>query len=140
MFIGLCVMGMSAGMITIPVLPEMLESIEEDAELSSKFDMEQIENLISGLFVTYQSLGEAVGPMVSSSIAEYYSFTISQEFFAIVLLLFALSYFFACGNFAMFGQDSHHVSKMSDEQVEQLSLIDNEQRNQVGNKQSQSAN
>jgi hypothetical protein len=29
-FLGLCLIGFSAGMISIPVLPEMLESIEED--------------------------------------------------------------------------------------------------------------
>jgi hypothetical protein len=46
-------MGMSAGMITIPVLPEMLEAIEMDDELANKYDPEQVENLISGLFVTY---------------------------------------------------------------------------------------
>ena len=120
-------MGASAGMITIPVLPEMLECIEEDQELSSKYDMEQVENLISGLFVTYQSLGEAVGPMISSSIAEYYSFTVSQEFFAIVLLLFSIAYFSMCGNFAMFGRDSTPLgSKVVDENIEHLSLIDNE--------------
>lgn len=33
-FIGLCLVGLSAGMITIPVLPEMLEAVEEDEELS----------------------------------------------------------------------------------------------------------
>ena len=116
-------MGMSAGMITIPVLPEMLESVEEDAD---KFNMEQVENYISGLFVTYQSLGEAIGPMVSSYIAEYYSFTISQEFFAIVLLLFAISYFVMCGNFSMFGKDQPHQSSKMDNNMEELSLIDNE--------------
>lgn len=33
-------MGLSAGMITIPVLPEMLESIEDDEELMSLYSME----------------------------------------------------------------------------------------------------
>ena len=45
--------GLSAGMVTIPVLPEMLESIEEDEELSSKYDMVTVENYISGLFVSF---------------------------------------------------------------------------------------
>ena len=29
-FLGLCIIGLSAGMISIPVLPEMLEAVEED--------------------------------------------------------------------------------------------------------------
>ena len=39
-FLGLVLMGLSAGMITIPVLPEMLESIEDDEEIMSKYSME----------------------------------------------------------------------------------------------------
>jgi len=46
-------MGLSAGMVSIPVLPEMLESIEEDEELSSKYDIEHVENTISGLFISF---------------------------------------------------------------------------------------
>jgi len=52
-FLGLCIIGMSAGMISIPVLPEMLESIEDDKELATKYDMEVVENVISGLFVSF---------------------------------------------------------------------------------------
>jgi hypothetical protein len=40
-------------MITIPVLPEMLESIEQDPELSQKYDIESIENYTSGLFIGF---------------------------------------------------------------------------------------
>jgi len=39
-FLGLVLMGLSAGMITIPVLPEMLESIEDDEEIMGKYSME----------------------------------------------------------------------------------------------------
>ena len=38
-FLGLCMIGLSAGMVTIPVLPEMLEAIEEDEEMANKYDM-----------------------------------------------------------------------------------------------------
>lgn len=124
-FIGLCVMGLSAGLVTIPVMPEMLEAIEDDAELSQKYDMEQVANFISGLFVTYQSMGEAIGPIISSSIAEWYNFTASQEFFAIVLFMFSFFYFSMCGNFSMFGGDSRlRVSRIME--GEDLSLIENE--------------
>jgi hypothetical protein len=33
----LCLLGLSGGMVTIPVLPEMLESFEEDQEMSQKY-------------------------------------------------------------------------------------------------------
>ena len=40
-------------MISIPVLPEMLESIEEDSMLAEKYDIESIENYTSGLFIAF---------------------------------------------------------------------------------------
>ena len=45
--------GLSCGMISIPVLPEMLECIEEDDAVMNKYDIETIENTISGLFITF---------------------------------------------------------------------------------------
>ena len=52
----------------------MLECIEEDEELAQKYDMETIENTISGLFISFQSIGEAAGPIAASSLSETYGF------------------------------------------------------------------
>lgn len=52
-FLGLCLIGVSAGLVSIPVLPEMLEAVEVNKELAEKYDMESIENYISGLFVSF---------------------------------------------------------------------------------------
>ena len=43
---------MSGSLITIPILPEMMECIESNRELSEKYDREALENYISGLFIT----------------------------------------------------------------------------------------
>ena len=51
-FIGLCIMGLSTSLCTIPCLPEMLEAIEEDPAFDNRYDEEELENIISGLFVT----------------------------------------------------------------------------------------
>lgn len=40
LLLGLVLFGTASSMVCIPVLPELLESIENDAELSSKFDKE----------------------------------------------------------------------------------------------------
>ena len=61
-------------MITIPVLPEMLDTVEEDESLTSKYDMQVVENLISGMFVSVQSIGEAIGPILSSYLTDTYNF------------------------------------------------------------------
>jgi len=39
--------------VSIPVLPEMLETIEEDEKLREKYDMEVVQNTISGLFISF---------------------------------------------------------------------------------------
>jgi MFS family permease len=71
---GLIIIGMSAGMVTIPVLPEMLDAINEDKELIDKYDNEYIQNIISGLFIGFQSIGEAAGPIASQVLITYYGF------------------------------------------------------------------
>lgn len=101
-FLGLCIIGLSCGMISIPVLPEMLECIEEDEELSQKYDTETIENVISGLFISFQSIGEATGPIAASSLSDLYGFQTTQEIYSVFLALFFVSYFLFCGHFRMF--------------------------------------
>jgi len=41
-FVGLCLTGLSAGLVSIPVLPEILECVEEDEKLREKYDMEVV--------------------------------------------------------------------------------------------------
>lgn len=73
--LGMMIIGCSAGMISIPVLPEMLESIELNPNL--KYNPEELENYLSGLFVISTGLGEAVGPTLSSCLNEAYGFRIA---------------------------------------------------------------
>lgn len=96
-FIGLCIVGISAGMVSIPVLPEMLECIEEDDELNETYDQNSIENFISGLFISFQSLGEALGPIISSYLSDTYGFQISQELYCCYLTCYFILYFLFCG-------------------------------------------
>ena len=110
MFLGLTLTGLSAGLVTIPVLPEMLESVESDKELADKFDLAGMESLISGLFIFFQSIGEASGPVVSSYLTDKYGFTTSQEVYTAYLTIFFIAYFFTCGNFSMFGKATEFKS------------------------------
>lgn len=70
--LGLMIIGAAAGMISIPVLPEMLESIEEKNDMH--YDAEELNNFISGLFVTCTGLGEFIGPVMSSILNDAYGF------------------------------------------------------------------
>ena len=70
--LGLMIIGAAAGMISIPVLPEMLEAIDERGD--KKFNLEELNNFISGIFVTCTGLGEFIGPVLSSFLNERYGF------------------------------------------------------------------
>jgi len=122
-FLGLCIIGLSAGMISIPVLPEMLECVEEDEELAKKHDMEHVENMISGLFISFQSIGEAIGPVVSSFLTDSFGFQISQEVYCGILLVFIMMYFLLAGNFHMFTSPSAQLVSEDDRDEEKQKML-----------------
>ena len=97
--LGLMILGVSAGMISIPVLPEMLEAIEHSP--NNNYNPEELDNYMSGVFVICTGLGEAIGPTLSSSLNEAYGFRIAQDIFAGFCFLFATIYFFSVGHFKM---------------------------------------
>ena len=61
--LGLAVLGSGAGMIVIPVLPEMIEAVEE---IYPDIDEVHLHNIISGMFVSAQGVGETLGPILGS--------------------------------------------------------------------------
>ena len=72
MMLGAMVIGCSAGMVSIPVLPEMLEAIEVCSDLN--YNKETLDNYISGLFIIANGFGEGIGPILSSILNERYGF------------------------------------------------------------------
>ncbi len=48
--IGLCIMGLGCGMIIIPILPEMIEAVEQ---MYPDLDEELLHNNLSGLFIAF---------------------------------------------------------------------------------------
>ena len=72
---GLCLLGFSASLIAIPVMPECLEAIEDRNDLN--YDPEEVNNQISGIFVTSTGVGETLGPVASSVLNKYYGFNLA---------------------------------------------------------------
>jgi MFS family permease len=73
--LGLAIMGFGCGMIIIPVLPDMIEAVEEKEGLN--IDTSVLHNQISGLFVAFQGLGETIGPVFGSTSENVYGFRIT---------------------------------------------------------------
>ena len=97
--VGAAIIGVSAGMISIPGLPDMLETIETSG---LNYDPILVNNTISGMFVTCTATGEFTGPVASSSLTAAYDFRESCDIFACLVLGIALLYFCLCGNFRIF--------------------------------------
>ena len=97
---GMMIIGSSAGMISIPVLPEMLEAIEVNRDLN--YNPEDLENYLSGIFVVATGIGEGLGPILSSFLNEGYGFRTAQDIFAVGCLGFAFFYFIMVGHFYIF--------------------------------------
>ena len=75
----------------------MLDAIEEDEALAEEFDRELVENITSGLFISFGALGEAIGPVVSAHLAEAFGFQAAQEIYTMYLFVFIIAYFIMCG-------------------------------------------
>jgi MFS family permease len=98
--LGLMIIGASAGMISIPVLPEMLEAVEKESDRD--YDQEELNDFIAGIFVTSTGLGEFAGPLLSSVLNEAYGFREAQDTYATIVLIFAGFYFIFTGHIHIF--------------------------------------
>ena len=68
---GLMIIGAASGMVSVPVLPEMIEAVQV-AQLN--YDMHELENRISSLFCFATGIGESLGPILGSTLYTAYGF------------------------------------------------------------------
>ena len=64
-------MGFGCGMIIIPIMPDMIESVEEKR---LDIDIDELSNNISGLFIAFQGIGETAGPIMGSVLESNFDF------------------------------------------------------------------
>lgn len=101
MLAGLLIIGLTSALIMIPALPEMMDTIESDEEFCNYFEQKDIETVISSIFVTFHSVGEAIGPIANSVLISSFGFTGAHEALAIYVLSFSVLYFLIGGNVTM---------------------------------------
>ena len=90
-FAGLLLLGLAAAAITIPVLPEMLESIIEKHPML--VDSEELNDITAGYFNGCLGVGEAIGPIVASLLSAGIGFRTSCDALALTLLLYTVLFF-----------------------------------------------
>ena len=64
-------------------------------------DIKITENLISGIYISFTNIGEAIGPTVSSFMIFHFGFQTSQEVYAAFLCTFTILYFALTGCFSV---------------------------------------
>ena len=97
-FTGLMLLGFSAAMITIPLVPEVIHSIEDAyPELAG----EELHNVISGYFNSSIGVGEASGPIASGMLVATYGFRSSNDLIGSIILTFTVLFFLVNGNFSL---------------------------------------
>jgi MFS family permease len=97
--VGLSIMGFGAAMIIIPVMPDMIDVAEQKYPHMEK---DILKNKISGLFISSQGIGEALGPILGSVFQKVVGFRLSQDIVALVLLSFMILYYLMCGRRSLF--------------------------------------
>jgi len=64
--VGTFGISIASALINVPTMPEMLLQFYDDERLRSIYNLSSVENMASGLFVTAQSIGNILGPILSS--------------------------------------------------------------------------
>lgn len=117
---GICLLGLGAGMIIIPCLPEMIEATEIRYP---GIEMDVLHNKISGIFIAAQGVGETLGPVMGSVFEDLHEFRGSQDIMAFILLSFMVLYFLFCGHVNIFtrtpSKEEHHHTN-NDKTLESL--------------------
>ena len=93
---GLMLLGFSAAMITIPLLPEVLNSLElEYPNLAG----EELNNVVAGYFNSCIGIGEALGPISAGWLVSSGGFRGSCDIIGTVMLSFTILFFICNGHF-----------------------------------------
>ena len=73
--IGLVIFGVGFANITIPIMPEILEAVEEkEYESGVPYDEHYLYNSCAAHFFVCQAIGETLGPLISSFLEEQIDF------------------------------------------------------------------
>lgn len=93
--LGIIIFGFGFAMLTIPVMPEILEAIEETYN-EGEYDDQTLYNHLAGYFVFGQALGESLGPALSSLLNARFDYTSTQLILAAFVAVFLVVYLALC--------------------------------------------
>lgn len=95
--LGLIVFGIGFANITIPIMPEILEAIEEkEYESGVPYNEQALYNSCAAHFFVCQAVGETLGPLISTFLESKIDFRPTQKALMITIYMFLLTYLVCC--------------------------------------------
>lgn len=95
--LGCFIFGFGFASVTIPVMPEIIEAIEQKiGQGDDKVNTDELYNNLAGYFVVCQALGESLGPLFSSTLEYRYDFSKAERVLEIAVASFLLVYLVMC--------------------------------------------
>ena len=94
MLIGMFCIGIAAAFTVIPIIPEMLDSVE-----GKYHDKAKVKDISSGIFNMANGLGQIAGPAGSGALKDKIGFAYTTDLFAGILACFVVIYFLFCEGF-----------------------------------------
>lgn len=92
---GISCIGLGTGCAMIPIMPEILEGIEE--RFQDNYDEMTLHNNMAGYFICCQALGETLGPLISSVLERSIEFRPTQKLLSVLVTAFLVIYLVSCG-------------------------------------------
>jgi MFS family permease len=92
---GISCIGLGTGCAMIPIMPEILEGIEE--RFQNNYDEITLHNNMAGYFICCQALGETLGPLISSVLERSIEFRPTQKLLGVLVCGFLVIYLVSCG-------------------------------------------
>ena len=97
-FIGMILGGIGNSFTLLPVMPEITSGVEEYyAKEGIKFNRDQLHNNLAGYFQVFMSIGEMVGPGVSSQVYDNFDQRWTKSFLCMFGGIYILTHIFVCG-------------------------------------------
>lgn len=94
---GVC-QGFGVSMYVTPLLPEIMDSIQESLKTQEiEYDEEDLFNSVSGYFIMFMALGQVLGPLLSSQINHEFNSVVTVWMVVAVCSIYLLIYVAVCG-------------------------------------------
>lgn len=92
---GVSFVGFGIAMIAVPVMPEIIDSINS-SKFAGNIDEVSLHNNLAGYFITCQAIGESSGPLFAAIAQTRFGFRDSQFIQVSCVAIFLVAYYFSC--------------------------------------------